>query len=149
MMSILALCSMAVCENTSDICFVWAASFSLWQLRASQNTSTQSGTIFVAIPPLIMPIFAVVSASILPDLILAIAIAAIVIALIPSSGASPACAALPLIFAVMLSCPGALTMTLPGLPLESRQKPKSDLIHSLSRYFEPSRPPSSDTVKMI
>ena len=51
----------------------------------------------LAVPPLIVPIFAVVSASRRPNFILAIALAAISIAETPFSGSKPACAVIPLI----------------------------------------------------
>ena len=69
------------------------------RLRASSSTSQRSATTFGAVPPVIVPTFAVVSASSRPSSSREIAAAAAAIALRPSSGRIPACAAFPRKFA--------------------------------------------------
>ena len=63
--------------------------------RASATTAQRSGTMLRAVPPWIVPTFAVLSSSIRPSLSSAIARAAAAIAERPSSGCMPACAARP------------------------------------------------------
>ena len=54
-----------------------------------------SGTMFVAVPPVMMPMLQVVSSSMRPVGQCVIASAAMAIAFVPLSGAMPACAATP------------------------------------------------------
>ena len=69
--------------------------------RASASIRQRSGTTFVAVPPVIVPTFAVVSASSRPSRMAATARAAATIALRPSSGRMPAWAARPWISATI------------------------------------------------
>ena len=65
------------------------------RLRASASTTQSSGIIFVARPPVIVPILQVVSSSIRPDGHEAMAFAAMAMAFNPFSGSMPAWAAFP------------------------------------------------------
>ncbi len=65
------------------------------RLRASASISHSPGTTLVAVPPEIVPTFAVVSSSRRPSFISEIAAAAAAIALRPSSGRIPAWASAP------------------------------------------------------
>src|SRR6267378_2675333 len=89
------------------MCSVWAARRARSWLRASPRTCTSSGMMLVARPPSMRPMFAVVSASIRPSRMPAIACAATWIALTPRSGAMPACAARPRTTTSMWFAPGA------------------------------------------
>ena len=71
------------------ICFVWRSSLAILWLLASPVIFTRGVITFVAFPPFIIPIFAVVSKSILPSFIFDIASAATLMADIPLSGAAP------------------------------------------------------------
>jgi len=81
--------------NVSMISSLILINFSSSLLLASAQISTKSGTTLVAEPPLINPTFEVDSSSILPIFNLLIAFDDREIALIPFSGSTPACAALP------------------------------------------------------
>ena len=78
---------------------------------------------------------------------LLIAWAAILIALIPSSGATPAWAGLPIILAIILSWPGPSIITSPGVPPLSKTKALFDSILSYSKFFAPNKPTSSQVLK--
>jgi hypothetical protein len=73
-----------------------AASLPLSRLRASASISASPGTEFRAVPPRMSPTLDVVSASMRPSLMRPMAAAAAAMALMPCSGAAPACAALPM-----------------------------------------------------
>src|SRR5674536_101050 len=92
-------------------------------LLASALTSVDSGTIFVSTPPFIIPILHVVSSSILPEAIFVIASAADFIELIPFSGDTPACVALPRTVKLSLLWYGALFIIDPTEPSASNTKP--------------------------
>ena len=97
-------------------------------LLASASIFTSGQTIFVATPPCIDPIFAVVSSSILSRFIFEIALLATLIALIPFSGATPACAAFPIISTSILSWAGPLLIIVPTSSPESNTNPLFDSI---------------------
>ena len=82
--------------QASTISPIVAAARSPSTLRASPRMRQWPATTLDAVPPSIMPMFAVVSSSRRPSFISAIAAAAAAIALWPSSGLIPACASWPL-----------------------------------------------------
>ena len=90
--------------------------------------------------------FAVDSSSTRPIGILSMARAIIAIALAPSSGAIPACAALPTNRAVKRRVPGARVTTSPTGPPASNTMPTRASIAAASKAFEPLCPTSSPTV---
>ena len=81
--------------------------------RASASNVHHSGTMFPAVPPVIVPTFAVVSSSIRPSRRSAIARAAAAIAERPSSGYMPACDARPWKRTSIACACGAPRMTSP------------------------------------
>src|SRR3954462_9229085 len=90
--------------------------------RASASRVQRSGTMFVpSAPPWMLPTFAVVSGSIRPRRIAAIARAAARIALRPSSGRTPACAAWPRNVAPGRAGGGAVAGDRAGEPVEGRR----------------------------
>ena len=120
-----APCSRTVVSSASRMEAICSPTFSCTILRASASNWTWSHTTFVGPPPANLPIFAVVSLSIRPSFIAEIALLATWIALMPSSGFTPAWADLPKICMVILAWVGAATAIAPTSPLESRAKPKS------------------------
>src|SRR5882724_667713 len=124
---------------------VWAASRTRSWLRASPRTRTSSGMMLVARPPSMRPMFAVVSASMRPSRMLAIASAATRIALTPRSGAMPACAALPRTTTSRWLAPGARVKARPTASL-SKTRPRRARTRERSRCFAPRRPTSSQMV---
>src|SRR5438552_2964685 len=124
---------------------VWAASRTRSWLRASPRTRTSSGMMLVARPPSMRPMFAVVSASMRPSRMLAIASAATRIALTPRSGAMPACAALPRTTTSRWLAPGARVKARPTASL-SKTRPRRARTRDRSRCFAPRRPTSSQMV---
>ena len=101
---------------------------------------------FDACPPSIRPMLAVVSASTRPSGIRSTARASKLMALIPSSGSIPACAARPCSVAVQRICPGARITTLPTGPPASNTNEVRDSIDAASKAFDPMCPTSSPTV---
>ena len=83
----------------------------------------RSDTTFVAVPPRIVPMFAVVSASMRPSGMRAIARAAASMALRPASGTMPACAVRPTNVASSLRSDGAEATMPPTSPEWSKTKP--------------------------
>ncbi len=73
------------------MCSVCAVSFSSLRERASPRRVTRLVMMFVASPPRMTPMLAVVSSSMRPSFIAAMASAAILMAEMPYSGATPAC----------------------------------------------------------
>ena len=114
--------------------------------RTSASIRHRSGTTFVAVPPAIVPTFAVVSASRRPSSIAAIARAAATIALRPSSGRTPACAARPRTIASIRWYVGeAITISPTGVAW-SKTYPKRLSSLPTSKPLAPWSPVSSETV---
>jgi len=141
--------SAAATLTTSIIRSSCAASLSRSRLRASHSRRHRSGTTFVAVPPLTTPTFAVVSSSMRPTGMAAVARAAATIAERPFSGSMPACAARPWNSAVNLLRLGALTMTVPTGPSLSKMKAVSACNKARSSSLAPRRPTSSEAVMTI
>ena len=87
--------------------------------RHSPASAHASGTTFVAQPPEIVPMLAVVASSMRPSGIAPTAAAAMAMADAPFSGSTPACAARPEKRALSAQWHGAPTMTVPGAPSAS------------------------------
>ena len=98
------------------MCSVCAVTLASSRLRASPEMTQRSATTLGAVPPATTPMLAVVSSSRRPSRIAATARAAATMALRPSSGAMPACAACPLNSAWMRFWVGAPVMSVPGAP---------------------------------
>jgi len=90
--------------------------------------------------------FDVVSESMRPSGIVAIASAATRMALMPFSGFTPACAARPWMVTSSESWAGARTMIVPGSPWASSPTPRRARSQPVSKDLAPSRPDSSPTV---
>ena len=129
------------------MCPTWRARRSSSRLRASPRTVHHSGTMLIATPPSMTPTLAVVISSMRPRLMSAIARPAAAIALRPSSGAMPACAATPWNSATRLFCEGAAVITSPSGPLESNTKPARACAAPRSNALAPRRPTSSHVEK--
>ena len=99
--------------QASTISPITAAARSPSTLRASPRIRQWPATTFEAIPPSIIPTFAVVSSSRRPSFIPATAAAAAAIALVPSSGLIPAWASCPVNEATNRLWVGAATITSP------------------------------------
>ena len=115
-------------------------------LRASATIRQWPGTTLPAVPPSIVPTFAVVPSSRRPRCIREIAADAAAIALLPSSGLIPAWASTPVNSATTCCWVGVLVITSPTALAWSRMKPQSERSVAGSTAFAPRSPCSSATV---
>ena len=124
----------------------WASSAPSSSDRHSAVTAHSSATTLVAEPPVIVPMLAVVTGSIRPSGMAAMARAAAVIALRPCSGWIPACAAVPRMVMNISLCVGALITMPPRSPVWSYTNPKAARSTEGSKYAAPRSPTSSHGV---
>ena len=135
-----AAASAAMACTMCSVCSVTLAGS--W-LRASPATAQRSATTLGAVPPRRTPMFAVVSSSSRPRRIAATARAAATTALRPSSGAMPACAAVPRNSASMRFWVGDATISVPGAPSLSSTNTRRAVRAARSSALAPRSPSSS------
>src|SRR5687768_11011585 len=124
---------------------VCASSPSTLRLRVSARSTTRFGMMLLAIPPSMRPMFAVVSASTRPRRMAAMASAATLMALMPCSGAIPACASSPCTVNCMRLAAGARVMS-SWTPSQSRTRPVRARRRPTSKCLAPTSPSSSQIV---